>query len=188
MPQINVTELRNGTVFKEDNNLWQVLTYEHNKMGRGSGTIRIKAKNLRSGAITEKSFITGARVEEGDVEKRKTQYLYHDGESYNFMDPVTFEQFPLSTQVLSEQSKYLKDGIEVLLLVAEDEALGIELPNSLVYEIAETGPEEKGNTVSNVYKEAVLDNGLIVKVPMFMKVGERVKIDTRTGQYVERVK
>lgn len=188
MAQINVTELRNGAVFKEDNNLFQVLTYEHVKTGRGSGNIKVKVKNLRSGANIEKSFITGARVDAADVEKKKAQFLYKDSESFNFMDPISFEQFSLSQQILGDQAKYLKDGLEITLIVSEGEALGLELPNSLVYEIAETGPGEKGNSVSNVFKEATLDNGLVVKVPMFIGIGEHVKIDTRSGNYVERVK
>lgn len=185
---LNATELRAGTVFKEGKDLLQVITYEHIKMGRGSGTIKVKVRNLRSGATTEKSFITGARVEDASVEKKKVQYLYNDGTSFNFMDPVSFEQFSLSSQVLGETAKYLKDGMEVALLVVEEEPLTLELPISVVYEIKETGPEEKGNSVSNVYKEAVLDNDLIVKVPMFMHAREKVKVDTRTGQYVGRVK
>lgn len=185
---LNVNDLRNGTVFSEDNQIFQVINFEHIKMGRGSGNVKVKVKNLRTGSIVEKSFITGARVDEANVEKKRAQYLYNDGENYNFMDPVSFEQFPISAAILSETAKYLKEGLEVVLVVTGDEALGIELPNSIVYEIAETGPEEKGNTVSNVYKEATLDNGLMVKVPMFMKVGEKVKVDTRTGQYIERVK
>lgn len=188
MAQISATDLKSGVVFKDEIGLWQVVTYEHNKMGRGSGSIKVKAKNLRTGAITERAFITGARVEEGDVEKKKAQYLYLDGDSYNFMDPVSFEQFPIDAKVVSDQAKYLYEGLEVILLISGEEALGVELPNSLIYEIAETGPEEKGNTVSNVFKEAKLTNGLVVKVPMFMKEGDKVKIDTRTGQYVERVK
>lgn len=185
---LNVNELRTGAVFKDDAGLWQVITYEHNKMGRGSGTIKVKAKNLKSGSITEKSFITGARVEEADVEKRKAQYLYRDGENYNFMDADTYDQFAVSGVVLGEQAKFLKEGMEVSLILGEGQALGVEIPNNLIYTITETGPGEKGNTVSNVYKEATLDNGLTVKVPMFMKIGDKVKIDTRTGQYVERVK
>lgn len=185
---LNVTELRNGAVFKEGNNLLQVLTYEHVKTGRGSGNIKVKVKNLRTGAIIERSFITGARVDEANVEKKKAQFLYRDGDLFNFMDPISFGQFSIPSQVLGEQAKYLKEGLEVTLIVSEEEALGIELPNSLVYEIAETGPGEKGNTVSNVFKEATLDNGLVVKVPMFIGVGEKVKVDTRSGEYVERVK
>ncbi|KKS13360.1 MAG: Elongation factor P [Candidatus Daviesbacteria bacterium GW2011_GWB1_41_5] len=175
-------------VFKEGNSLLQVLTYEHNKMGRGSGTIKIKVRNLRTGSVTEKSFITGARVEEADVVKKKAQYLYRDGDSFNFMDPVSFEQFSLPGSVVGEESKFLKEGLEVVLIVSGDEALGLELPNSLIYEIVETGPGERGNTVSNVYKDAKLDNGLMVKVPMFSKNGDKIKVDTRTGQYIERVK
>jgi elongation factor P len=185
---INVTDLRTGVVFTEDNNLYQVLTYEHIKMGRGSGSIKVKVRNLRTGSVVEKGFITGARVDEANVEKRKTQYLYSDGDSFNFMDPVSFEQFPISRAVVADQAKYLKEGMEVQLVVSGEEALGIELPNSLVYTISDTGPSERGNTVSNVYKDATMDNGLVVKVPMFMTVGEKIKVDTRTGQYVERVK
>lgn len=185
---LNVNELRNGTFFKEGKDIFLVVNYEHVKTGRGSGNIKLKVRNVRTGAVVEKSFITGARVDEADVEKKKAQFLYRDGDTFNFMDPVSFEQFSISSRVIGEQAKYLKDGLEVTLIVSEDEALGLELPMSLVYEIAETGPGEKGNTVSNVYKEATLDNGLVVKVPMFIGVGEKVKVDTRSGEYVERVK
>lgn len=185
---LNVNELRNGAVFKEGNQLLQVLTYEHIKMGRGSGTIKLKVRNLKTGSVTEKSFTTGARVDEAQVEKRKASYLYRDGDNFYFMDTISFDQFPLRSQVVGEEAQFLKEGLEVSLIVSENEALGLELPNSLIYTITETGPGEKGNTVSNVYKEATLDNGLVVKVPMFMQVGDKVKVDTRTGQYVERVK
>lgn len=185
---LNVTDLRTGAVFKEDNQLLQVITYEHIKMGRGSGNIKVKVKNLKTGSIVEKSFITGARVDEANVEKKKTQYLYRDGESFYFMDPESFEQFPLSESIVGEEARYLKENMEVQLIVSGEEALSLELPNNIIYTVSETGPGEKGNTVSNVYKDATLDNGLVVKVPMFLKVGEKVKIDTRTGQYVERVK
>ena len=185
---LNVNELRNGTFFKEGKDIFLVLTYEHMKTGRGSGNIKLKVRNVRSGSTLEKSFITGARVDEANVEKKKAQFLYRDADTYSFMDPVSFEQFSVSFSVLGDQVKFLKDGLEVILIVSEEEALGLELPLSLVYEIAETGPGEKGNTVSNVFKEATLDNGIIVKVPMFMDVGEKIKVDTRTGQYIERVK
>lgn len=185
---LNVNDLRNGAVFKDDSGLWQVVTYEHIKMGRGSGTIKVKVKNLKTGSTTEKSFITGGRVEEADVQKSKAQYLYRDGDNYYFMDSETYDQFPVSSAILGETAKFLKESMDVDLIIGEGQALGVEIPNSLVYTITETGPEEKGNTVSNVYKEATLDNGLMVKVPMFAKVGDKVKIDTRSGQYVERVK
>ena len=107
---------------------------------------------------------------------------------YYFMDSISFEQFPLSKDILGEQVRFLKEGLEVVIIVSEDQALTLELPNSLIYEIKDTGPAEKGNTVSNVFKSATLENGLEVKVPMFAKVGDKVKVDTRTGQYIERVK
>ncbi|EKD85146.1 MAG: hypothetical protein ACD_38C00076G0008 [uncultured bacterium] len=185
---LNVTELRNGAYFKEGGNILQVVTYEHVKMGRGSGTIKLKVKNIRTGSVVEKTFITGARVEEADVVKKKAQFLYRDNDIFNFMDPVSFEQFSIPSQVIGEGAKYLKDGLEVILIVSGEEAMGVELPMSLVYTISETGPGEKGNSVSNVFKEAVLDNGLVVKVPMFMNIGEKVKVDTRSGEYIERVK
>ena len=185
---LNVNDLRNGTFFKEGKDIFLAITYEHMKTGRGSGNIKLKVRNVRTGSVLEKSFITGARVDEANVEKKKAQFLYRDADTYSFMDPITFDQFTVSSQVLGEQVKYLKDGLEVLLIVSEGEALGLELPLSLIYSISETGPEEKGNTVSNVFKEATLDNGLVVKVPMFMGVGEKVKVDTRSGAYVERVK
>lgn len=185
---LNVNDLRNGTFFKEGKEIFLVVTYEHIKTGRGSGNIKLKVRNVRSGAVVEKSFITGARVEEANVEKKKAQFLYRDGESFYFMDPESFEQFPLSDSVVGEQAKFLKDGLEATLIVSEGEGLGLEFPNSLVYEITDTGPGERGNTVSNVFKDATLDNGLVVKVPMFVRIGEKIKVDTRTGQYVERVK
>lgn len=185
---LNVTDLRTGAVFAEGANLFQVLTYEHTKMGRGSGSIKVKVRNLRTGAVVERGFITGARVDEANVDKRKVQYLYQDGEAFNFMDPASFEQFPLSKVVVGEQAKFLKEGLELSLIVNGEEALGLELPNSLIYTISETGPSEKGNTVSNVFKEATMENGLMVKVPMFMQVGQKLKVDTRSGEYVERVR
>jgi elongation factor P len=188
MAQLNVTELRNGAIFQEAGQLLQVLSYEHIKMGRGSGVIKVKVKNLKTGSVTERGFQTGARVEDANVEKKKAQFLYKDGDSFNFMDPVSYEQFILGSDIMSDQAKYLLDGLDVVLVVSDDQAIAIELPNSVAYTIEETGPGEKGNTVSNVYKDAKMDNGLIVRVPMFMKEGEKVKVDTRTGEYIERVK
>lgn len=184
---LNVTELRNGTFFREGKDIFQVLFYDHVKMGRGSGNIKLKIKNLKTGAIVEKSFITGARIEEAVVEKKKVQFLYMDADSFYFMDPQTFEQFSLSAQMVENQARFLKEGLEVTLITAQDEPLIIELPLSLIYTIAETGPAERGNSVSNVYKTATLDNGLEIKVPLFIKVGDKVKVNS-SGLYLERVK
>lgn len=185
---LNVTDLRSGVVFKEDNNFYQVLSYEHIKMGRGSGNIKIKVRNLKNGTTFEKSFITGARVNEALVEKRPSKYLYSDENQYYFMNSENSEQFELSKTVLGESGKFLKEGMEVNVVFVESTPLGIELPNGLVFSVVDTGPQERGNTVSNVFKDATLDNGLVIKVPMYMKVGERIKVDTRTCEYIERVK
>ncbi|OGE31702.1 elongation factor P [Candidatus Daviesbacteria bacterium RIFCSPHIGHO2_01_FULL_44_29] len=185
---LNVTELRSGIVFKEDSNLYQVIVYEHIKMGRGSGNIKVKVRNLRTGAVVEKSFITGARVDDTSVDKKNCQFLYSDGQTFNFMDNATFEQYGIPVNIVGDQAKFLKEGMMVQVVMVEEEALGIELPMSLIYTVTETGPEEKGNTVSNVFKDATLDNGLAVKVPMYMKQGEKIKVDTRSGEYIERVK
>lgn len=197
---LNVTDLRAGTVFKEAGQIFQVLSYDHIKMGRGSGNIKVKVKNLKNGSTVEKSFITGARVEEAQIEKKTLQFLYHSGDpktghvperyvgEFNFMDPVSFEQFLLPSSVLGDQARFLKDEMEVTLIISAGEALSLELPASLIYEVTEAGPREKGNTISNVYKSVTLENGMEIRVPMFIKTGDKVKIDTRTGQYVERAK
>lgn len=185
---LNVTELRTGVVFKEGNQIFQVLSYDHIKMGRGSGNVKVKVKSLKSGAVGEKSFITGARVEEAEVEKRQVQYLYQDGDRCYFMDPSIFDQFSLPLSSLGDQIKFFKEGMELQLIISEGEALTLELPHSLIYTVSETGPAERGNTVASVYKEAKLDNGLTVKVPIFIKVGDKVKVDTKTGEYAERVR
>lgn len=188
MITLNATELRNGVIFKEAGQLLQVLNYEHKVIGRGSGNIKVKVRNLKTGAITERSFFPGAKVQAASIEKKKVTFLYTDGQTYNFMDPQNFEQFTLGKSLIADQAVYLKDGLELQLVVNDEEALGIELPNGLVYQITEADPGERGNTASSVYKNATLDNGLVVKVPMFINVGDKVKVDTRTGNYIERVK
>lgn len=184
---LNVTELRTGVVFKEGNQIFQVLSYDHIKMGRGSGNVKVKVRNLKSGAVGEKSFITGAKVEEAEVEKRQAQFLYQKADQFFFMDLSTFDQFSLPGSSLDNQTKFLKEGLKLQLIISEGEALAAELPHGLIYAVSETGPAERGNTVASVYKEAKLDNGLTVRVPIFIKVGDKVKVDTKTGEYAERV-
>jgi elongation factor P len=185
---IPVTDLRAGTVFEQEGQLWQVIQYEHIKMGRGSATIKVRVRNVRSGTVTEKSFISGNKVEDAQVERRKVQFLYQDAQEYVFMDSETFEQFPLSLSQLQGQEKFLKEGLEVDLLTYQGQSLGLELPRSLELTVTETGPGVKGNSVSNIYKPAVLENGLSVNVPLFINEGDRVRVDTRSGEYVERVR
>src|SRR3989338_1629970 len=178
---ISVTDLRNGTVFQEDDQPWVVLNYEHIKMGRGSANVKLKVRNLRTGHTIEKSYISNARVESADVEKIKVNYLYQDGDNFTFMDSVSFEQYSLPKASFCGGEKFLKDGLEVTLLTWEGQPLSVELPRSLELSVAETGPGVKGDSVSNMQKMATMENGLTMNVPLFINVGDKIKVDIRTG-------
>jgi elongation factor P len=188
MASIVVQDIRNGTAFLLDGQPWLGLKYEHIKMGRGSATIKIKMRNLLTGATVEKAFVNSAKVEEVNLVRRPMQYLYKDDSGYVFMDPRSFEQAAVPAEVVGEQGVYLKDGIEVNVLWWDDRPLWVELPSKMAFTVAECDPGVKGNTVSNIYKAAKLDIGVIVKVPLFINEGDEVVVDTRDGSYVERVK
>jgi elongation factor P len=182
---IVVSELRAGIIYEENGNLLQVLSYEHIKMGRGSANIKVKVKNLRSGSTTEKSFINGAKVNDVSVLKRDHQYLYRDNESAYFMNPQTFEQISVPLNVI-EGDQFLKESETYSISFLGDEALSVILPPKVVLIVTETAPGVKGNSATNVFKDATLENGLTVKVPPFIKTGDKVRVDTRTGAYTEK--
>lgn len=183
---IDVNQLRNGTAFEQDGQPYLVLKYEFSKMGRGNANIKVKVRNLKTGAVLQKGFQSGNSVEEISLKRRKMQYLFSDQQQSTFMDPVSFEQVEVDNAVLGEAKAYLQEGGEVQVLFWEDQALAVELPPKLIFTVKETGPGEKGNTVSNMYKPATLANGLEVKVPLFINQGEKVIIDTRNASYVSR--
>lgn len=183
---INVTELRAGTIFEENGNLLQVLSYEHIKMGRGSANIKVKVKSLRTGTTIDKSFINGAKVNDVMVLKKDLQYLYKDNENAYFMNPQTFEQINISLKAVGSDFHYLKEGENYNISFLGDEALSINFAPKMVFVVLEAADGAKGNSATNVFKEAILENGLTVKVPQFIKVGEKVRIDTRTGAYTEK--
>jgi len=180
-----VQDIRNGTGFLLDGQPWVGLKYEHVKMGRGSATIRIKMRNLITGSIIEKSFINSARVEEIDLVRKPMQYLYKDGENYIFMDPKTYDQVSIGE---IEEGKYLKEGVMVNVLFWDEKALAVELPPKMEFEVVECDSGIKGNSVSNLYKPAKLDNGISLRVPLFIEAGDKILVDTRDGSYAERVK
>ena len=184
---VNITELRAGKFFEEKDDIFEVLNYEHLKMGRGSANIKLKVKNLRSGTITEKRFISGARVNEVHLEKKKVKFLWKDEASFNFTDTRSWEQFSLNKNQIGEAAKFLKEEEEYEILFFDKEALSLELPRLMEFTVAETGPGVKGDSVSNVYKSATLSNGMQVSVPLFIKNGDKIKIDTRIGEYVQRL-
>lgn len=182
---ISVTDLKAGTTYEENGQLLQVLSYEHIKMGRGSANIKVKVRNVRSGATTEKSYINGARVSNVQVLKKDLQFLYKDVEAAFFMHPDTYEQVQISLKVIPEHA-YLKESELFNISFLDGEALSVNLPPKMVFTVAETGPAVKGNSVSNVFKDAVLENGMRVKVPLFINVNEKIRVDTRTGAYTEK--
>lgn len=183
---IGVQELRAGTIFEENGNLLQVLTYEHIKIGRGSANIKVKVKNLRTGSTIDKSFINTAKVYDVSVLKKDLQYLYRDKDYAYFMEPRTFEQISIPLKIAGNDIYYLKEGENYNISFLDKEALSINLPPKMVFEVLETASGVKGNSATNVFKEAILENGITVKVPLFIKIGEKVRIDTRTGAYTEK--
>lgn len=182
---ISVNDLRAGTTFQEDNNLYKVLSFEHIKMGRGSANIKVKVKNLRTGATTEKGYTNGGSISDINLDKREFQFLYRDGESAYFMDPRTFEQKSVPIKSLAG-TEFLKEGETVTLALYGDEALDLILPPKITLKVIETDPGVKGNSASNVYKDATLENGINTRVPLFINPGDSVVIDTRDGSYSKR--
>lgn len=182
---ISVTNLKAGTIFEENSQLFKVVSYEHIKMGRGSANIRVKVKNVRSGATFEKTFMNGAKVNEVSINSRELQYLYKDADNAYFMDLKSFEQISVPLKTI-EDHIYLQDGKNFSLSFLGDEPLSLNLPPKMDFQVAETAPGVKGNSATNVFKDAILENGLKIKVPLFIKVGDRIIVDTRTGSYSQR--
>ena len=185
---INVTDLKGGVAFLHYGKPYQVVKYNLIKLGRGSATVRVTARNLETGGTEEIAYQSNTNVEEANTDKRKLQYLYKDASMAYFMDSVSFEQIEIPLAVLGDQIAYIKDGDNVSVLFWEDKALSVDLPPKVVLKVIETDPGVKGNSASNIYKPAVLENGLKTKVPLFIGTGESIRVDTRTGEYIERAK
>ncbi len=186
---ISVTDLKSGIVFEERGDYFIVLSYEHIKMGRGSGNVKVKVRNLNSGATIEKSYITGARVNEVSLGRVKAQYLYRDGGNFHLMDMATYDQFNVGQGLVADMARFLKEGMELTLFVIDEKPVYIEIPKIVEYRVVQTSGAARGNTVSGAaFKEALLENDLTVKVPSFINNGELIRVDTRSGQYVERAK
>lgn len=182
---ISVTDLRSGVVFEDQGQIYQVLSYEHIKMGRGSANIKVRVKNLRNGATTDKSFINGAKVNEIQLNKKDLQFLYKDDENAYFMNPSNFEQIPVALKIINDH-EFLKEGESFSISFLGREPLSLNLPPKMEFKILETGPSIRGNSATNIYKDAVLENGLKTKVPLFIRAGDLIRIDTRTGEYSEK--
>ena len=190
---IDATALKNGTTFLLDGAPFRVEKYAHSKIGRGGATVRVTLRNLESGRQVEKTFNGQVKFDEISTLKRKLQFLYEAQGIATFMDPNTYDQVEIPSAVLGDDLKYVKEGEDVNVLFlgffagAQDKALSVEIPPKVTLEIIETEAGVKGNSATNVFKSAVVTGGLEVKVPLFIKKGDKIKVDTRTGGYVERV-
>jgi len=184
---IDVNDLRKGVTFELDSSLYKVLEYSHHKPGRGNATIRIKARNLRSGGTIEKTFQSGERVPEARLEYHMAQFLYSDGDVYYFMDQENYEQYPLRSDILGEYTGYLKEEMPVKLTFFGTEALDIELPTTVDLKIIRADIAVRGDTATGVTKNVTVETGVQVQVPNFVNDGDTIRVDTRTGTYVTRV-
>lgn len=183
---INVNDIKNGITFVLDGDIYQVLEFSHVKPGKGAAFVKMKIRNLRTGSTTEKSFNSGTKLEKAMIEKRPMQFLYASGDSYNFMNMESYEQIELTKDQLGDDVNYLKEGLNVDLSFYEGELLGVMLPDKVELEVTHTEPAVKGNTTNNATKDATLETGLVVRVPLFVEQGEKVIISTSTGKYDSR--
>jgi len=184
---IYVTELRPGTTVEIDKEPLVVLDYSHIKMGRGGAIVRAKFRNLKSQSVFERTFKASERVEPAHIERLDMQFLYSSKDEYYFMDQESFEQITLTKNQLEDKANYLKEGFIASVITYEGSVLGVDLPLSMELKISETGPGFKGDTVSGGSKPAVLETGITIQVPIFINTGDTVKVDTRSGKYLERV-
>ncbi|MCU0423299.1 MAG: elongation factor P [Bacteroidia bacterium] len=184
----NTGDLSRGSFIKLDNQLYQVLEYQHRTPGNLRAFYQVVLRNVKTGKQVEHRFRAGESIDMPRIEFREYQYLYPDGNLIVLMDPVSYDQISVNDTIFGEQVKYLKDEMIVKVSFEGDEPIGVEIPTFIILEVTYTEPGLKGDTATNTLKPAKLDNGIEVKVPLFTNVGDKVKVDTRTGEYVERVK
>ena len=184
---ISTSDISNGIVFEHEGAVYQVVWFQHHKPGKGGAMVRVKLRNVRTGSTIERTFKSGERFKELSLSRRDKQFLYAEGDNYTFMDNETYDQIAVNKEKLGDSAKFLAENMEVQALYLEEEFLGIELPASVTLKVASTVPGIKGDSVSNMVKPATLENGIEVSVPLFVKEGDTVRVDTRTSEYVERV-
>ena len=183
---ISAGDFRNGVTFEEDGNVLQVVEFQHVKPGKGAAFVRTKTKNVITGAVLEKTYNPTAKFPTAYIERREMQYLYEDSGLYYFMDTETYEQTPLNESELGDAFKFVKENEMVKVLSYKGKVFGVEAPNFVVLEVTKAEPGVKGNTATNTLKPDVVETGAEVKVPLFINEGEMIRIDTLTGEYMER--
>lgn len=184
---IDVNQLRRGTTFLQDGDLFKVREYSHHKPGRGKATIRVTVRNMRTGANVQMTFTSGDRVEGVRLENRTYQYIYEDGRFYYFMDVDTYEQKPVAPTIFDDDIKYLKENMEIDLLSYEGEIIDYSLPKTIDFEVVEAENAIAGDTATGATKEVVTETGLKVKTPLFVQVGDHIRVNTDRGEYITRV-
>ena len=184
---IDANALRKGVTFTIDNDLFKVLDYHHHKPGRGLATIKVKALNMRTGSIIDKTFSSSEKVEDIRLEYHNAQYLYSDGTHFHFMDTETYEQPAIAAGIIGEAANFLTENLEIKLTFYENEVLDVELPTSVELEVVRADPAVRGDTATGVNKKVETQTGLEVSVPAFIEAGDVIKVDTRNGEYITRV-
>lgn len=185
---VDTSDFYNGMKISWQNGIWEVIDFQHHKMGRGGATVRTKLRNLDSGSTIENSFRSGERFERVIFDEKPAQFSYMDGEDFVFMDLSTYDQLPISREILGPAADYLVENIEVKIDFHEGRIMGIELPKTVEMKVMDTPPGFKGDTVSSSGKPAEVETGITITVPLFINVDDTIVVDTRTGQYVERAK
>ena len=188
MPTITAGDFRNGVTFEMDGKVMTVVEFQHVKPGKGAAFVRTKYRNVMTGAIREESFNPTAKFEQASVERKDAEYSYQDGDLYYFMDPETYDMVPLNADVLGDAFKFVKENTMCKLLSYKGSVFTVEAPNFVDLLVTEAEPGVKGDTATNVTKAATLETGAVVQVPLFINEGEKIQIDTRTGEYIGRVK
>ena len=180
-------DLRNGTTFELDGNVFRVVEFQHVKPGKGAAFVRVKMKNVITGAVIERTFNPSEKLQGAEIEKREMQYLYNDGTLYYCMDNSTYDQIPLNEEQIGDALKYIKENMNVTMLSFKGNVFAVEPPMFVELEVTYTEPGFSGNTTTTSGKPATLENGLEISVPLFVEIGDKIRIDTRTGQYMERI-
>lgn len=183
---INVNDFKSGMTIKLEGNIFMVLEFQHVKPGKGAAFVRTKLKNLRTGSTIEYTFNSATKVETARIDKKPMQFLYVDGNKYIFMNMNDYSQLEVDKNHLEEEAKFLKENLDVDIISFEGEILGVNLPDKIEVEITNTEPAVKGNTTNNAMKNATIETGYVIKVPLFIENGERVLVSTKDGKYVSR--
>jgi elongation factor P len=182
------SDLKNGLIIKYEGELYSVIEFQHVKMGRGSAFVRTKMRNLKTERVIERTFRSGEKIEDAEVERRQMQYLYQEADSLIFMDNNNYEQLTVPLDLLPDGLHFLKEGEKATIMLFQENPIGVELPNFVQLRVTSTEPGMKGDTVSGATKKAVLETGATILVPLFVEEGDNVRVDTRIAAYIERVK